>query len=238
MIYDIICYFMQFSMYGPWFLHTYFLIYDFKCLSDLGPGSLKKESERVFGDCFRYVWSFLFHICFLRKTKFYMPCVFSVWFLLHFCVCVTDSLRGVQQWNIQVCSYGQVYFSLGFWAISTGSRQERDKRSRNKGVGWSYSFNFMCVYFSTFNFEKFQTYTKRNGKINSYVCITILINSCWINTWKVPLRYPFSRCPTLQLMKIEGPENGPNSVPSERALCFPAELSVSVCEKGSKKPSL
>lgn len=75
MTYDIICYFMQFSMYGPWFLHTYFLIYDFKCLSDLGPGSLKKESERVFGDCFRYVWSFLFHICFLRKTKFYMPCV-------------------------------------------------------------------------------------------------------------------------------------------------------------------
>lgn len=71
----ILCSRMWFSMYGPWFLHTYFLIYDFKCLSDLGPGSLKKESESVFGDCFWYVWSFLFYICFLRKTKFYMLCV-------------------------------------------------------------------------------------------------------------------------------------------------------------------
>lgn len=44
MIFIILCFRKWFFMNEPWFLHTWFLIYDFRWLSDLSPVSLKRMS--------------------------------------------------------------------------------------------------------------------------------------------------------------------------------------------------
>lgn len=63
MTYDIIYYFMlQNVVFYVWALVSshQFLIYDFKCLSDLGPGLLKKGSKRVFWDALGMCGAFCF----------------------------------------------------------------------------------------------------------------------------------------------------------------------------------
>lgn len=83
-------------------------------------------------------------VCFVFKKNRILRamCEFSVWFLCIF-VCVTESVSEIQQWNIHVCSCGQIYFFLGFWAASSHGRKGiKEVTKELLGVK-----SQLCVYF-------------------------------------------------------------------------------------------
>lgn len=112
-------------------------------------------------------------VCFVFKKNRILRamCEFSVWFLCIF-VCVTESLSEIQQWNIHVCSYGQIYFFLGFWATSSHGRKGiKEVTKELLGVK---SQLCVCI-FKLLILKNFKHTQRENGKINSCVFIPILI---------------------------------------------------------------
>lgn len=94
------------------------LIYDFSVSLTEGQLHLKKRMRVSFWTALGYVG--LFDLFFKKNKILRAVCEFSVWSLLHLCVCVAESLEGLSSGIFRFARVAKFIFPLAFGPLVSG----------------------------------------------------------------------------------------------------------------------